>query len=309
MKLTRGRLAFVLIGLIGIVLLGVMIGLQLLIIANHDPAATANSGEPAQAQVTPALTLALATDVPPATATPLPPPTATPAPPTPEPATPEPPSPTPLPPTPAPPTPEPATSAPPSPTPLAPTAAPPTSAPPTVAVAAVVATATALPTIAIPTATNTPEAPADLRIGYTERSFDCALISQIVKLALEQQLKLRIATLPFKTADDLFAGLAATTGADRVELTFCYIDPDDRTYLSNYGSSLRFLDGNYGQSGKQKFYAVINSALISRLKTEQPCMHNFLKKLDFGDGQFQGKTAEQWLNDNRARITAWSQCP
>ncbi len=304
MKLTRGRLAFVLIGLIGIVLLGIMIGLQLLIIANHDQSTPANGAQPGQAQATLALTLAVATDIPPATATPLPPPTSTDAPPTPEPATAAPLSPTPLPPTPAPPTPEPATPAPPSPTPLAPTLAPPTAA-----VAAVVATATALPTIAIPTATNTPEAPADLRIGYTERSVDCALISQIVKLALEQQLKLHITTLHFKTTDDLFAGLAATTGGDRVELTFCYIDPDDRAYLSSYGSSLRFLDGNYGQIGKQKFYAVINSALISRLKADQPCMHNFLKKLDFGDVQFQGKTAEQWLNDNSARIAAWSQCP
>ncbi|MFN8494076.1 MAG: hypothetical protein U0350_41140 [Caldilineaceae bacterium] len=286
----RGRLAFVLIGLIGIVLLGVMIGLQLLIIVNHDQAAGVNNAQSGQAQATPALTLALATDIPLPTATPLPPtPTFTEAPPSP--------------------TPEPSTPAPPLATPLAPTPVPPTSAPPTAAVAAVVATATALPTIALPIATNTPEAPVDLRIGYTERSVDCALISQIVKLVLERQMKLHIATLHFKTTDDLFAGLAATTGGDRVDLTFCYIDPDDRTYLGSYGSSLRFLDGNYGQSGKQKFYAVINSALISRLKTEQPCMHSFLKKLDFGDVQFQGKNAEQWLNDNNARIAAWSQCP
>lgn len=297
MKLTRGRLVFVLIGLIGIVLLGVMIGLQLLIITNQDQNTVMNGAQPGQAQATPGLALALATDAPAPTATPLPPaPTVTPVPSTP---TAEPPTATPVPPTPA---------------PAVPVSAPPTatSAPPTPTTAAIVvaaATATAMPTIAMPTATYTPEAPAALRIGYTERSVDCKLITDIVQLVLERQMKFHIAVLHFKTTDDLFAALASTTGHDRVDLTFCYIDPDDRSYLANYGSNLRFLDGNYGQNGKQKFYAVINSALITRLRTEQPCMHNFLKKLDFGDMQFQGKDAAQWISENNASVAAWSQCP
>ena len=156
---------------------------------------------------------------------------------------------------------------------------------------------------------NTPALPADLRIGYTERSPDCKLVTEIVQLALERQLGLRIAMLHFKTADDLFAALASTTSNDKIDLTLCYIDPQDRTYLGSYGSSLRFLDGNYGESDKKKLYAVINSALISPLKAAKPCLHSFLTKLDFGDMEFQTQDAAQWLDKNSALISTWSQCP
>lgn len=312
MKLTKGRLAFVLLGLVAIVLLGIMIGLQLLIIGHQDQPAAVETPVVQAQQAPTTVKLALATSVPSPTVTPIPPtpepPTPippTPIPPTPEPPTPEPP--TPIPPTPEPPTftpePPPATALPP--TPELPTAAPATS----VAIAAATAppaTATVAPT---PAPTNTPALPADLRLGYTERSPDCKLVTEIVQLALERQMGLRIATLHFKTADDLFAALAATTGNDKIDLTLCYIDPQDRTYLGSYGSSLRFLDGNYGESDKKKLYAVINSALISPLKATKPCLHSFLTKLDFGDMQFQTQDAAQWLDKNSALISTWSQCP
>jgi hypothetical protein len=257
-----------------------------------------------------------------ATNTPLP--TPTPVPPTPVPPTPVPPTPTPAPPTPVPPTPVPPTFTalpatltlvPPTFTalPATPTVVPPTATVAPAVVAAITvapqappATATVVPT---PVATDTPEAPADLRIGYTERALNCPLVTDIVQLALQRQLSLHIAKVHFKNADDLFAALASTTSSDRIDLTFCYIDPDDRSYLGNYGSSLRFLDGNYGESNKKKFYAVINSALISPLKTQKPCLHSFLTKLDFGDMHFQEQDAAQWLDKNSVRISAWSQCP
>ena len=302
MKLTKGRLALVLLGLVAIVLLGIMVGLQLLIIGSQNSPAVAVEKPAVQAQATP---------VPP-----------TPVPPTPVPPTPVIPTPVPATPTPAPPL---ATTAPPTLTalPATPTPEPPTltALPPTAtlevatvaptAVAAIALATQAVPATVAPTpvATNTAETPADLRIGYTERALDCKLVTDIVQLVLERQMGFHIAKIHFKNADDLFAALASTTSGDRVDLTLCYIDPDDRTYLGNYGSSLRFLDGNYGESNKKKFYAVINSALISPLKAQQPCLHSFLTKLDFADMQFQDQDATQWLAKNSVRVSAWRQCP
>ncbi len=302
MKLTGGRLALVLLGLVGIVLLGVMIGLQLLIIVGQSQAATTSTEIAVPTQAVAAVTLATSTVAPPtstiapATAT-LEPPTATLAPPT---VTLEPPT---------------ATLAPPTATLEPPTATlePPTLTPSSIITTAlVVATtenATITPTLAIaPTATATSIAPVDLRLGYVDRDEHCRLVTELVALVLEQKLGVTVALVHFNSVDDLFTAVASTSANASVELTFCYIDPDDRSYLQAYGSKIRFVGGHYAENKQTRLYAVSNSVIIVPLKEKHPCVHAFLKNLELGDIETLSQDPTQWLDKNSDRVRDWSQC-
>lgn len=309
MKLTGGRLALVLLGLVGIVLLGVMIGLQLLIIVGQNQAETTSTEIAAPTQAVAAVTLATSTVAPPtstiapATAT-LEPPTATLAPPT---VTLEPPTATLAPPT--------ATLEPPTATLEPPTATlePPTLTPSSIITTALVVAATASATITptqatAPTATATSIAPVDLRLGYVDRDEHCRLVTELVALVLEQKLGVTVALVHFNSVDDLFTAVASSSTNASVELTFCYIDPDDRNYLQAYGSKIRFVGGHYAENKQTRLYAVSNSVIIVPLKEKHPCVHAFLKNLELGDIQALPQDPAQWLEKNSERVREWSQC-
>ena len=309
MKLTGGRLALVLLGLVGIVLLGVMIGLQLLIIVGQNQASTTSTEIAAPTQAVAAVTLATSTVAPPtstiapATAT-LEPPTATLAPPT---VTLEPPTATLAPPT--------ATLEPPTATLEPPTATlePPTLTPSSIITTALVVATTASATITptqatAPTATATSIAPVDLRLGYVDRDEHCQLVTELVALVLEQKLGVTVALVHFNSVDDLFAAVASTNANASVELTFCYIDPDDRSYLQAYGSKIRFVGGHYAENKQTRLYAVSNSVIIVPLKEKHPCVHAFLKNLELGDIETLSQDPTQWLDKNSDRVRDWSQC-
>ena len=277
MKITGGRLALVLLGLVGIVSLGVMIGLQLLIIVSQND-----------------VTVTVNTD------------TGT--------TSPEPPSPTPLPPS-------------VTPLPMA-TLVPPPAVPPTLVLVATAAPATMIPaaptaTLALPTpvpptlaaATVAPATPTetrlgavDLRLGTVSRTVDCTGVTEIVQLVLEREFGLTAASISFGSVDELFAAVAATDTGERVDLTFCYIDPEDRVYLQTYGSSLRLIGGNYGESTGKRLYAISNSTLIVPLKEQDPCVYTFLKNLTLGESQPLPQDAAQWMEENSALIQSWIEC-
>jgi len=313
MKLTGGRLAVVLLGLVGIVLLGVMIGLQLLIIVGQNQTETANRDIPVSTQAVVAVAPATATlepataTVAPATATPEPP-TATVQAPT---ATLEPPTATVQAPT--------ATLEPPTATLELPTATAvltmPTLTPLTLitTTSALVVTMTEVATVAptlgaTSTASATPLPSVDLRLGYADRDENCQPVTQLVALVLEQQLGLTVALVHFDSVDALFTAVASTNASTSIDLTFCYVDPDDRNYLQAYGSKIRFVGGHYAENNQKRLYAVSNSVIIVPLKEQHPCVHAFLKNLDLGDIQALPQDATQWLEKNSDRVRSWSQC-
>ena len=291
MKLTRGRLTLVLVSLVAIVLLGIMIGLQLLIILN--PSSTRCNRDPAN-QVQPATTIQiLPTNTPraPAMAAALPvSATATAVPPTPT-LTQPPPTITPVPPT--------LTSPPPTATLAQPT---PTLAP-QVAIATPVPTVAATATaIVAATATNTLAPPADIRLGDVDREENCKFFTDIVQLVLTSRLICALRVFICPRVDDLFAALGANEPSASVDITLCYIDPDDRNYLEQYGSSFRLMNGNYAEHNNKKLFVIGNSAFVTQQKMQGSCGYSFLRDFNLTGLPLQGKDAAQWLEQNSEHV-------
>jgi len=319
MKTIRDNLPYILLVVIAIVLVIITISLQASIISNQSAAAGAQGDQNKgiiyalreqlgmlilPATLTPAPVAVVATDMP--TATPIVLPTDTTAPiaaDTPPPL----PTDTPIPPTPAPPTPEPtATTVPPTPEP--PTVAPvqPTVAAPTAEVP------TPQPIVAEATATDitvSSSAPrADFRLGYLEASGNCQVVTEIIQQIFQQQFDLSVETVAFASADDLFATLAAKDEASRVDLTFCYTDPNDRVFLQKHVGFVIFVGGVFGQFDGKSYLVLSNATVKAPIERDLPCVYKFLKNVKFPDPTLQGQSAAAWLEKNADLVRTWTSC-
>lgn len=175
--------------------------------------------------------------------------------------------------------------------------------------------ATITPIVAVePTKNVTPALTAtssnlDLRVGYIDRGLNCPLISQISALVLEQEFGLSVDTIEYETVEELFATLASTNKTERIDLTFCFLDPTDRPYISKSFAFIKVLGHNYLQYESNKLLIMANAAIVAPLKKEMPCVYGFFQKLKFKASDFkQAQDAATWIQNNRAAVRNWTSC-
>ena len=179
------------------------------------------------------------------------------------------------------------------------------------AVATPAPTATALPP-APNTPTNvpadTPPPAADFRIGYVTDNPDCVAVTDVMKVVLEREFNLHIATVPFADAAALFAQLATKTAAEQVDLSFCYMDPRDRSYLQQYFGFMIFIGSGYRQLDNQKYIIMSNAAVKSPIERGNPCLYRFLTNLNLTDVDLGSGDAETWYQTHTDLIATWTRC-
>lgn len=172
-------------------------------------------------------------------------------------------------------------------------------------------TATAIP-VAPDTPTsapvNTPPTDADFRLGYVADNSACVAVTAIMKVVLEREFDLRIASVPFPDAAALFAQLATKTAADRVDLSFCYMDPSDRSYLQQYFGFMIFIGSGYRQLDNQKYIIMSNAAVKSPIERGNPCLYRFLTNLNLTDVDLGSGDAEAWYQTHTDLIATWTRC-
>lgn len=310
MKSLKENLPYILLILIAFALIFTTIRLQALIVSTRSDPGTGQ----APAGLLTTLRQQIAFAIMPATDTP----TITPVPPTDIPTATF--TPTSLPPTPVPP------SATPLPT-LTPTLLPPTSVPPsptalptiTSVLSATIAspspttvvlvptnTPTAVPPTPVPT--NTPTPAPDLRLGYLERGDGCGVITEIVQLILENNLKYRVERVAFTAPAELFAKVASTDAQTKVDWTMCYVDPEDRSYLDQYSGFLVVIGGVYGQPAGKNHLIMSNGPFKREIQQNKRCVLELLKDFKLEATSLQGQSAQAWLNSHTEEVQTWTHC-
>lgn len=150
---------------------------------------------------------------------------------------------------------------------------------------------------------------ADLRLGYIDRGLNCSLMSEISALVLEKQFALNVETIEYETLDDLFALLASTKESEKIDLTLCFLDPTDRSYISKYFGFTKQLGGAYWQNDSNKLLIMANASIVAPLEKEQPCIYNFFRQIRFNSDDFEDAIdASTWIQNNRAKIREWTAC-
>jgi hypothetical protein len=179
--------------------------------------------------------------------------------------------------------------------------------PPASSTLAPTATSVALPASAAPP-TNTPGVAADFRLGYVTSNPECAAVTALLQLILEQEFALRVVTIPFAEPTTLFAKLADKTEAERVDLSFCYVDPDDRSYLQKYFGFVIFIGSGYRQLNNQKFIIMSNAAVKSPIERGNPCLYRFLVNLNLNDVDLAAGDAAGWYQTHAEQVATWTRC-
>ena len=179
--------------------------------------------------------------------------------------------------------------------------------PPASSTLAPTATSVALPASAAPP-TNTSGVAADLRLGYVTSNPECAAVTALLQLILEQEFALRVVTIPFAEPATLFAKLADKAEAERVDLSFCYVDPDDRSYLQKYFGFVIFIGSGYRQLNNQKFIIMSNAAVKSPIERGNPCLYRFLVNLNLNDVDLAAGDAAGWYQTHAEQVATWTRC-
>ena len=151
-----------------------------------------------------------------------------------------------------------------------------------------------------------------VRIGYTHassaRGAECAVITEYMALILEGNFGLQVELRPFADANALFATLAAKDPAARIDLTFCYLDPLDRSYRQRYFGYTEFIDSGYRQIGENRLVIMTNSVIKPALERENRCLFQFLDGLNLETISLSGQTPLDWYAENQSTIAAWLPC-
>lgn len=156
--------------------------------------------------------------------------------------------------------------------------------------------------------TNTSTIAADFRIGYVATNQECAAVTALMKLILEDKFALQIATIPFPDAASLFEKLADKAPADRVDLSFCYTDPDDRSYLQKYFGFVIFIGSGYRQLNNQKFMIMSNAAVKSPIERGNPCLYRFFINLNLNDIDLSAGDIAGWYQTHAEQVANWTRC-
>jgi hypothetical protein len=133
-------------------------------------------------------------------------------------------------------------------------------------------------------------------------------VTEIVQRIFEQQFKLRIEAVAFSQKAEMFNALAAKEAQARVDLTFCYIDPDDRADIQKHFGFVILVGAGYRQSNAKNFIVLSNSAVKAPIERDHPCIYKFLKSIKIDDQSLNGQTADNWLAKNSDLVATWTTC-
>ncbi|MCE7981304.1 MAG: hypothetical protein DYG89_08950 [Caldilinea sp. CFX5] len=188
----------------------------------------------------------------------------------------------------------------------APPAAPTATTPPTATTLSPSIPSPSIPSPSIPP-TNTGGA-ADFRIGYVTTNPACVAVTDLMKLILEREFALQIATVPLPDTATLFTKLADKAPTERVDLSFCYTDPDDRSYLQKYFGFMILIGSGYRQLNNQKFIIMSNAAVKSPIERGNPCLYRFLINLNLDNVDLSTGDAAAWYQNHAEQVAEWVRC-
>ncbi len=148
----------------------------------------------------------------------------------------------------------------------------------------------------------------DVRLGYVERGDLCATNTALAALVLERKFGLKVTTIAYPDVDALFKALSAKEISERVDLTFCYIDPTDRSYRQRYFGYTEFIGSGYQQLDSQRYVLTSSSAVKTSLERSNGCLYKALTTLNWNSIDLTGQDVVAWYEANLPTVDSWTNC-
>lgn len=191
---------------------------------------------------------------------------------------------------------------------IQPTATP--AAIPTQSVNVVLAAAQVSPTILSPTSTPTTalNTKNSIRLGYMARDENCEFFTQVASLVWQQEQGIAVTVETFGSRDELYQALTSTADPHHIDLTLCFVDPDDRDYLVKYAGGMHVIGKTYWEQGPKKLLAMANPASPLLMNPDLACANRYIQKQDYTQLQITTSSAAAWIDANRLLVQSWLGC-
>ncbi len=147
-----------------------------------------------------------------------------------------------------------------------------------------------------------------VRLGYVARGDLCANSTALAALILEHKFGLTVSTTTYPDIDTLFKALSSKDLSQRVDLTFCYIDPTDRSSRQRYFGYTEFIGSGYQQRALERYVVTSNSVVKTALERSNGCLYRFLATLNWNDIEWAGQDVGAWYEANLPIINRWVSC-
>jgi len=159
-------------------------------------------------------------------------------------------------------------------------------------------------------ATSTSVVPADFVFGYIEGRAECNLVTNIVA-DLFDEWNWSTQRVRFSNIEKIFdSALYEGDDAARLDMTFCYRDPEDRNqFLAQNGTDLELISSGYTKIDGQRYYILAHSSVPVQLRYENTCILNFLRELEIDSSTFATvSSAPEWIAQNIDLVQSWGTC-
>ena len=150
--------------------------------------------------------------------------------------------------------------------------------------------------------------PFDYILAWAPERPECLLATQIVQKVIHQNYGLRFVAERYNDLPEMYADFKSVDGAALQRISLCYSDPTDRKYLAELSSWMSFIGSSYRQEGSQRWLVVAHSHVINELPGVEPCLFQFFKQLDFGEGPIDPPDVDSWLAAHPDRVAEWLRC-
>jgi hypothetical protein len=130
----------------------------------------------------------------------------------------------------------------------------------------------------------------------------------VTKEILERELQLSVSLVEFTSTDDLYLALSNRQKERQVDVSLCFVDPRDRTYLRQYFGFIKQLSEIYWQNGTTRLQIITNSGLVAKFQQEQPCVYRLFKNLRFEGAELPTQDPIQWVESNNDLVQRWTGC-
>lgn len=144
----------------------------------------------------------------------------------------------------------------------------------------------------------------DFRFGYIKSRQNCLMITKIIESVLENEFDISVETPEYETTDELFAELASNEEERGIDLTFCFLSPNDESYLEDF-DYIEPISGDFSLDESYTRQIIANTKIIEKLK--EFCIDNLLGKVEFEETDFETRDVKKWIEDNKYVIESWKQ--
>lgn len=150
--------------------------------------------------------------------------------------------------------------------------------------------------------------PFDFVLAWVPERPECLVATQIVQKVLHQNYGLKFFAERHNDLPEMYADFKGLDGEALQHISLCYADPTDREYLPQLASWMSFIGNGYWRNGSQRWLVVAHSHVQNNLPAIEPCLIQFFKQLDFGEGPLDPPDVDGWLAAHPDRVASWLRC-